>query len=96
LKETERIHLRVTPEKRGKIKNIATNRGMTMTDLLIESIENQVTINLNTSNYKEIVVRTRNIDVKINKLLRTIYQKESFTETDIEMIKRYIKQKKCF
>lgn len=92
MQKTERIHLRVTLEEREKIKKKAASRGMTMSELIIQSLENHVTINLNTSNYQELVVQTRNIGVKINELARNIHQKEFFTETDIKMINRYLNQ----
>ena len=84
---TRRIEARVTEEEYQRYKKKADEKGMTMTSLIRNSLENNITINLDTSVYRDLVIEVRRIGININQILKRIHYNEYFTQADMEMIK---------
>lgn len=87
-----KIEARVTEEEKEKIKQIADDKNMTMSSLIINSIKNNITVNLDTSDYRDLVIQVRRIGTNINSLLKNIYYQQYFTDTDIQTINKQLKQ----
>ena len=60
------INLRVTPEEKEMIKQKAEEKNTTITALVLNSIENNITVNLDTSDYRDLVIQVRRIGTNIN------------------------------
>jgi cell division protein FtsL len=91
MEKVYKIEARVTKEEKEKIKKIAEEKGMSVTNLILNSVENHISVNIDTTDYRELVIQIRRIGTNINSLLRNIYYKEFFTDSDIESIKQHLK-----
>lgn len=66
--KNKHIQLRVTEEEHRIIKKEAEENNTTMTALLLRRFENNVTVNLDTSDYRDLVIQVRRIGTNINTL----------------------------
>lgn len=82
------VNARVTKEEKEKINKMAKDNGMTTTNLILNSLENHITVNLDTSDYRDFVIQFRRIGTNINSLIKNIYYKEFFTDDEIKSINR--------
>ena len=67
------IRARVTEKQHRIIKKEAEENNTTMTALLLRRFENNVTVNLDTSDYRDLVIQVRRIGTNINTLLKNIH-----------------------
>ena len=86
--KNKRIEIRVTEAEHRKIKEEAKRKNTTMTALILRRFESNVTINLDTSNYRDLLIEQRRIGNNINQVLRRINKNEYYTQNDLELIKR--------
>ena len=86
MKKVYKIEVRVTKEEKEKYQKLAKEKKMTVSALMINSIESHITLNMNTSDYRDLVIQTRRIGSNINSLLRNIYFTKTFEDTDIKAI----------
>ena len=86
--KNKRIEIRVTEAENRKIKEEAKRKNTTMTALILRRFESNVTINLDTSNYRDLLIEQRRIGNNINQVLRRINKNEYYTQNDLELIKR--------
>lgn len=86
------IRARVTKEEKEKYQKMADEKNMTVSALIINSIESHITLNMNTSDYRDLVIQTRRIGSNINSLLRNIYFTKTFEDTDIKAIHAELKK----
>lgn len=86
MKKVYKIEVRVTKEEKEKYQKLAKEKNMTVSALMINSIESHITLNMNTSDYRDLVIQTRIIGSNINSLLRNIYFTKTFEDTDIKAI----------
>lgn len=93
-KKTRKVEARVTEEQYQKYKNKAEKNGMSITALVINSLENNITINLDTSNYRDLVIQFRRIGNNINNIIKHIHFNQFFTDTDILDIKKKLDELK--
>lgn len=91
MKKKYSIEARVTKEEKEKYQRMADKKNMTVSALIINSIESHITLNMNTSDYRDLVIQVRRIGTNINSLLRNVYYREFFTDSDIQSIKQYLK-----
>ena len=86
---SKRIYVKaeVTEEEREKIREIAKEKGMTISSLILNSIENNITVNLDTSDYRDLVIQVRRIGTNINTLLKHIHFFGFAEQSDIKRIK---------
>lgn len=82
------INARVSKEEKERYQKMAEENNMTMSSLIINSIESHITLNMNTSDYRDLVIQTRKIGSNINSLLRNIYFKKTFLDTDLKSIQK--------
>ena len=81
------IRARVTKEEKEKYKKMADEKNMTVSALIINSIENNITVNLDTSDYRDLVIQVRRIGTNINTLLKHIHFFGFAEQSDIKRIK---------
>lgn len=86
------IRARVTKEEKEKYQKMADEKNMTVSALIINSIESHITLNMNTSDYRDLVIQTRKIGSNINSLLRNIYFTKTFENTDLKAIHAELKK----
>lgn len=92
MKRTERIYIRVTKEEKQKYNKMAEEKNIPVSSLFINSVESHITLNMNTSDYRDLVIQTRIIGSNINSLLRNIYFTKTFEDTDIKEIHAELKK----
>ena len=80
------IRARVTKEEKEKYKKMADEKNMTVSALIINSIENNITVNLDTSDYRDLVIQVRRIGTNINTLLKHIHFFGFAEQSDIKRI----------
>ena len=73
MKKTERISIRVTPEEKEMIQKKAKEKRTTITALVLNSVKNNITVNLDTSVYRDLVIEIRRIGNNINQILKRIH-----------------------
>lgn len=84
--KNKHIQLRVTEEEHRIIKKEAEENNTTMTALLLRRFENNVTVNLDTSDYRDLVIQVRRIGTNINTLLKNIHFFGFAEQSDIKRI----------
>ena len=84
--KNKHIQLRVTEEQHRIIKKEAEENNTTMTALLLRRFENNVTVNLDTSDYRDLVIQVRRIGTNINTLLKHIHFLGFAEQSDIKRI----------
>ena len=87
--KTKRIDIRVTEDEHRKIKEEAEKNFTTMSALLLSRFERSITINLDTSVYKDLVIEFKRIGNNINQILRRINETGYYTKSQFELIKNY-------
>lgn len=85
---TERLSIRVTPEEKQEIQNKVKKENTTITALVLNSVENNVTVNLDTSDYRDLVIQFRRIGNNINGILKRIHYSNYITDTDLINIEK--------
>ncbi|MCY3354629.1 plasmid mobilization protein, partial [Acinetobacter baumannii] len=61
MKKIYKIEARVTREEKENIKNIANEKGMTVSSLILSSIENHIIVQIDTRDYMDLVIQVRRI-----------------------------------
>lgn len=85
--KNKHIQLRVTEEQHRRIKEEAEENNTTMSALLLRRFENNVTVYLDTSDYRDLVIQVRRIGTNINTLLKHIHFFGFAEKSDIKRIK---------
>ena len=85
--KNKHIQLRVTEEQHRIIKEEAEKNNTTMSALLLRRFENNVTVYLDTSDYRDLVIQVRRIGTNINTLLKHIHFFGFAEQSDIKRIK---------
>lgn len=80
------IKAEVTKEERDKIRQEADKQKTTITTLILNSLENNITVNLDTSDYRDLVIQFRRIGNNINGILKRIHYSNFITDTDIASV----------
>lgn len=86
-----RIEIRVTKEEKEMIQEKAKQKNMTITSYLLNSAENNITVNLDTSDYRDLVIQFRRIGNNINSLIRDIRYSKFFSDNDVLMLQNHLK-----
>lgn len=81
------IRARVTEKQHRIIKEEAEKNNTTMSALLLRRFENNVTVYLDTSDYRDLVIQVRRIGTNINTLLKHIHFFGFAEQSDIKRIK---------
>lgn len=91
MKKNTYIRARVTEEEKENIQKKADERNMSISSLILNSIENSITINLDTSDYRDLVIQFRRIGNNINSLIRDIRYSKYFSDNDVLMLQNNLK-----
>lgn len=90
--KTQHIQIRVTPEEKKLVQKLATQNGYkTLTAFLLNGATNHVTVEIDTSDYRDLVIQVRRIGTNINQLIRSINYSKYFTNEQIFQIEIYLK-----
>ena len=92
MKKNHKIEVRVTKEEKEMIQEKAKKNNTTISSLVLNSIDKNITVNLDTSDYKSLVIQFRRIGNNINTTIRNINFSYFFTDNDMLDIKRSIEQ----
>lgn len=86
---TERLSIRVTAEEKEMVEKKAEEKKTTITALVLNSVENNITVNLDTSDYYDLVIQVKRVGNNINTILRRLHFTNFFEETDLDRIEKY-------
>ena len=86
---TERLSIRVTAEEKEMVEKKAEEKNTTITALVLNSVENNITVNLDTSDYHDLFIQVKRIGNNINTILRKLHFTNFFEETDLDRIEKY-------
>ena len=84
-----KVEARITEEEYQKYKKKADKNGMTMTALVRNSLRNNIIVNLDTSDYHDLIIQVKRIGNNINTILRKLHFTNFFEETDLDRIEKY-------
>lgn len=88
MSKTERLSIRVTEEQKEMIQKKVEEKNTTITALVLNSVKNNVTVNLDTSDYHDLVIQVRRIGNNINTILKRLHYTNFFEESDLIAIKK--------
>lgn len=91
LSDGGRLNLRVSPEEKEMIRHKAEAENMTMSALVrrsLEKVDNPITVNLDNSDLRDLVIQARRIDSTV----RTFLKNMDFNDHDSIKIKKEIEQ----
>lgn len=91
LSDGGRLNLRVSPEEKEMIRHKAEAENMTMSAIVRRSFEkndNPITVNLDNSDIRDLVIQARRIDSTV----RTFLKNMDFNEPDLIKVKKEIEQ----
>ena len=88
------INARVTEEQKEKIIEKAKKNKQSVSALIINSVEKNITVNLDTTDYRNLVIQFKRIGNNINTTIRNINFSYFFTENDMLDIKRSLEELK--
>jgi len=91
LSDGGRLNLRVSPEEKEMIRHKAEAENMTMSALVrrsLEKVDNPITVNLDKSDLRDLVIQARRIDSTV----RTFLKNMDFNDPDSIKVKKEIEQ----
>ena len=86
-----KIEARVTQEEKEMIQRKAQEKKTSISALLINSVENHITVNLNTSDYRDLVIQFRRIGNNINSMIRDIRFNHIVSDSQMKGIEQHLK-----
>ena len=91
IEKTQRLSIRVTEKEKKMIQKKADQLKTTISALVINSVEKQITVNLNTSDYRDLVIQFRRIGNNVNSLIREIRFSNYIDDSQIKEIDYQLK-----
>ena len=91
VEKTQRLSIRVTEKEKKMIQKKAEKLKTTISALVINSVEKQVTVNLNTSDYRDLVIQFRRIGNNVNSLIREIRFSNYIDDSQVKEIDYQLK-----
>lgn len=91
LSKKEAIYIRVTTEEKEMIQKKAADNKMSVTALIINSVQKNINVNLDTTDYRKLVIQFRRIGNNINSIIRDIRFSNFFSNTDVIEIQNNLK-----
>ncbi len=91
LSDGGRLNLRVSPEEKEMVRQKAEAENMTMSAIVrrrLEKIDNPITVNLDNSDLRDLVIQARRIDSTV----RTFLKNMDFNDPDSIKVKKEIEQ----
>ena len=91
IEKTQRLSIRVTEKEKKMIQKKADQLKTTISALVINSVEKQITVNLNTSDYRDLVIQFRRIGNNVNSLIREIRFSNYIDDSQVKEIDYQLK-----
>ena len=91
VEKTQRLSIRVTEKEKKMIQKKAEKLKTTISALVINSVEKQITVNLNTSDYRDLVIQFRRIGNNVNSLIREIRFSNHIDDSQVKEIDYQLK-----
>lgn len=91
MSKKEAIYIRVTTEEKEMIQKKAADNKMSVTALIINSVQKNINVNLDTTDYRKLVIQFRRIGNNINSIIRDIRFSNFFSNTDVIEIQNNLK-----
>ena len=91
VEKTQRLSIRVTEKEKKMIQKKAEKLKTTISALVINSVEKQITVNLNTSDYRDLVIQFRRIGDNVNSLIREIRFSNYIDDSQVKEIDYQLK-----
>lgn len=90
----KRIYIKaeVTEEEREEIKKIAEEKKTTVSALILNSIRKNVTVKLDTSDYRDLNIQVKRIGNNINRVIRDYHSNGYISKQDINLLQVYLKR----
>lgn len=86
-----KVEVRVTKEEKEMIQKKAQENRMSISSFILNSVEKNIHINLDTSDYRKLVIQFRRIGNNINSLIRDIRYSKFFSDNDVLVLKNNLK-----
>lgn len=91
MKKEFKVEVRVTKEEKEMIKKKAQENGMSISSFILNCVERNININLDTSDYRKLVIQFRRIGNNINSLIRDIRFSKFFSDNDVLILQNNLK-----
>lgn len=91
VEKRQRLSIRVTEKEKKMIQKKAEKLKTTISALVINSVEKQITVNLNTSDYRDLVIQFRRIGNNVNSLIREIRFSNYIDDSQVKEIDYQLK-----
>lgn len=91
VEKTQRLSIRVTEKEKKMIQKKAEKLKTTISALVINSVEKQITVNLNTSDYRDLAIQFRRIGNNVNSLIREIRFSNYIDDSQVKEIDYQLK-----
>ena len=88
-----RLHLRVSPEEKEMIRSKAEAEKMTMSSLILralDKIDNPITVNLDDSDFRDLLIQVRRINVNVRTFLKQVGIGEHFSIEDRQKMEQQL------
>lgn len=92
MSKLERISMRVTAEEKEVITKKAEAENTTITALVLKSIEKSVTVKMDTSDYRDLVIQFRRIGNNINQVIKNVKSKNIYSTNDMLQLNKHLKE----
>lgn len=90
--KSERIYIRLTPEEKEEIQKKAEEKKTTVSALILNSIRKNVTVKLDTSDYRDLNIQVKRIGNNINRVIRDYHSNGYISKQDINLLQVYLKR----
>ena len=91
MQKNYKVEARVTKEEREEIKKIAKEKKTTVSALILNSIRKNVTVKLDTSDYRDLNIQVKRIGNNINRIIRDYHSNGYISKEDLNRIEIYLK-----
>ena len=91
MQKNYKVEARVTKEEREEIKKIAKEKKTTVSALILNSIRKNVTVKLDTSDYRDLNIQVKRIGNNINRVIRDYHSNGYISKEDLNRIEIYLK-----
>lgn len=85
------IRARVTEEEKEEIQKIAEEKKTTVSALILNSIRKNITVKLDTSDYRDLNIQVKRIGNNINRVIRDYHSNGYISKQDINLLQVYLK-----
>lgn len=89
--KSERIYVRLTPEEKEEIQKKAEEKKTTVSALILNSIRKNITVKLDTSDYRDLNIQVKRIGNNINRVIRDYHSNGYISKQDINLLQVYLK-----